>query len=447
MIIIKLKNILIKKIENHRENRIFYLRVVIHFIKYFLSSRYRNKYCLLDIDSEFFYKYKKLSKYLSIPLLIIARYFEKRRIFISVNNNNNSSVGHVYPEIDQLKRMQLLDNTYSNSHILFTSTKKEILIDTKDIFKSKDFTILIGGIKHLILTLVAIKNPSISIDASLGQENYIFGIKKHPPRISFQDKSMQRARLLSNSAKFYPNKHMLGHYHDKKNQLIKDLNITKNYIVLQMKNTPTNATFKPTDPNIYVDSIKYFQNKGYDIVFAGRETYPKVFIEYGVINYSTSGHASPMNDYLLVGNSSFVICSASGFCNIAETMDKPLLVVNSFHGIQQFGRRTILLPTLLARDEELFNARIQHMYLCKFGQSFGRPWFKDPKNLYLYHMATSREVLEAAKELEGMASDDIPPYTSLQKKIRENDGCPLLLDGLSRISDYYLSKYGYFFDK
>ena len=122
MIIIKLKNILIKKIENHREYRIFYLRVVIHFIKYFLSSRYRNKYCLLDIDSEFFYKYKKLSKYLSIPLLIIARYFEKRRIFISVNNNNNSSVGHVYPEIDQLKRMQLLDNTYSNSHILFSGT-------------------------------------------------------------------------------------------------------------------------------------------------------------------------------------------------------------------------------------------------------------------------------------------------------------------------------------
>ena len=53
----------------------------------------------------------------------------------------------------------------------------------------------------------------------------------------------------------------------------------------------------------------------------------------------------------------------------------------------------------------------------------------------------------AAKELEGMLLDNIPSLTPLQKKISDSGGCPLLSFGLSRISDYYLRKYGYFFEK
>ena len=62
-------------------------------------------------------------------------------------------------------------------------------------------------------------------------------------------------------------------------------------------------------------------------------------------------------------------------------------------------------------------------------------------------MPTSEEIFMAAKELEEMLSDNVPPLTSLQKKIRDIGGCPLLSDGLSRISNYYLTKHGYFFEK
>jgi len=62
-------------------------------------------------------------------------------------------------------------------------------------------------------------------------------------------------------------------------------------------------------------------------------------------------------------------------------------------------------------------------------------------------MPTSEEIFMAAKELEGMLPDIIPSFTMLQKKIRDNDVCPLLSNGLTRISDYYLIKHGYFFEK
>ena len=53
----------------------------------------------------------------------------------------------------------------------------------------------------------------------------------------------------------------------------------------------------------------------------------------------------------------------------------------------------------------------------------------------------------AAKELEGMLLNIVPSLTLLQKKISYEDGCPLLSCGLSRISDFYLKKHAYFFEK
>ena len=52
-----------------------------------------------------------------------------------------------------------------------------------------------------------------------------------------------------------------------------------------------------------------------------------------------------------------------------------------------------------------------------------------------------------AKELERMLSIIVPSFTPLQKKVSHEDGCPLLSCGLSRISDFYLKKHAYFFEK
>ena len=440
----KLKDILRKIAKYHRENSIFYLISVIHIAKYFLLKNYRKTRCLIDPTTEFFYKYRKFANYFSIPLLILGKYFERKKIFISVNNEWNFSVGHFYSETDLAKRMQKLVDKYSGSQIWFTTSRKDILGETLYAFRSENFNILIGGIKRLVLTFVAIKYPAISIDASIGKEDYIFGTTSLDSSAVYDDKSRQRARLISNSPEFYPNKDKLGHYHNQKLKLMRNLNISDKYIVIQIKTQKGNGTFRPASPELYLESIKYFQDKGYEIVLAGREMCPRIFLDNNVINYAGSKYASALNDFLLIGHCSLVIASASGFCMIAENLDKPILTINSIHLIQHFGRRTILLPTLLSRRKELFNARIQHQYLCKYGPDCGHQTFDD---LYILHMVTSQEILEGAKELEEMLSSYVPSYTSLQEKIRNNGGCPLLSDGLSRISDYYLSKHGYFFDK
>jgi hypothetical protein len=90
----------------------------------------------------------------------------------------------------------------------------------------------------------------------------------------------------------------------------------------------------------------------------------------------------------------------------------------------------------------MFNAITQFKYLCDYGVDCGHDTFDD---LYILHMPTSEEIFMAAKELETFLSQSVPSHTSLQKKIRDGDGCPLLSYGLSRISNYYLTKHEYFF--
>lgn len=422
-----------------------YVRALIHFIRFIFFSNYRSNRCLIDPPSIFFYKYRKLANYFTIPLLIFARYLKKKKIFVSIHNNCNSSIGHIFGEIDQLQRMQKVDEKYFNSTIWFTTSRKEILGDTKDIFENKNFKILSGGIKRIFLTFVAIKCPSISIDASLSADNYVFSNMElsNPNRAKFFDKPKKRAMLIIKSPEFYPNKDKLIYYCNEKYELMQRLNIQKKYVVIQIKTEKVNGTLKPLSPDLFLKSIKYFQDKDYQIVFAGREVCPKIFLDNKVIDYANSKYASSLNDFLLIGDSSLVIASASGFCFLPESLEKPLLVVNAHHIKQYFGPRTIYLPTLLSRRSKVFNASIQQEYLCTYGADCG---YDNLDDLYILHIPTSEEIFMAVKELEGMLSDQVPLLTPLQKKIRESRGHHLLSDGLSRICDYYLSKHINFFE-
>ena len=242
-----LKNLLKKKLEKHRKLEIFYLIALIHLVKFIFSSNYRYNRCLVDPPSKFFYKYKSLTKYFSIPLLLFAKYLKKKKIFISVNNDCNFSIGHIFTEIAELKKLQKFDERYSDSIVWFSSSRKEILNDTKDLFENENFRVFFGGITRIFLTFVAIKCPSISIDASLGAENYIFGKKSLSNRIVFHNKSKRRGKMMIKSQEFYPLKENLNKYKDKTLKLLKDLNIKNKFIVIQTKMVKTNATFDILD--------------------------------------------------------------------------------------------------------------------------------------------------------------------------------------------------------
>ena len=150
---------------------------------------------------------------------------------------------------------------YLDSKIWFPTSRKEILMDTHHIFENKNFKILFGGLKQIFLTFVAIKNPNISIDASLGPENYIFGNRPHSHRIVHNTKEKQRARLTLRSSEFHPIKNKLNYYKNEKEILLNQLNISKNYVVIQIKNVKDNATIEIINPESYLSAIKYFQKK------------------------------------------------------------------------------------------------------------------------------------------------------------------------------------------
>ena len=438
-----LKKFIKQKIHTHKENKILYFRAIIHLIAYFRLSNYRKNRCLVDPPYDFFYKYKNISNYFSIPLLIVARYLRKKKIFISINNSCNFSIGHIYTEILLVQKLQKLDNKYSGSTIWFTTSRKEILGDTKRIFENEKFRVLFGGIKRIFLTFIVLKDPSISIDGGVSHTNFFLG-KNNSHRIVYHNFTKRRARLFSKSQEFFPNKNKLPKYHEDAMKLMQRLNITKKYIVIQIKTVNANGTLKTLSPDLLLKSIKYFQDENYQIVFAGREKFPDAFLNKSIIDYANSKYASGLNDFVLIGHCSLVISHASGFCSVPESFDKPLLIINAHHIAQHFGRRTIYVPTLLSRNSKKFNATVQHRYLCTYGADCGYNFFDD---FYILHMPTSEEIFMAAKELEEMLSDNVPPLTSLQKKIRDIGGCPLLSDGLSRISNYYLTKHGYFFEK
>ena len=266
--------------------------------------------------------------------------------------------------------------------------------------------------KRILLTLIAMRYPSISIDASLSFDNYIMGNTKLSQQNVFYDKPKKRAELIAKTSEFYPNKDELSKYHFEKNQLLQNLKISKKYIVFQVKTTKENGTIEPLSPDLLLETIKYFQNKDYQIVLAGREEFPEIFLNKSIIDYANSKYASPLNDFLLVGHCSLVISAASGFCNLPENFDKPLLILNGHHLFQYFGRRTIHLPALLSRKSEKFNAITQFKYLCNYGPDCGYGTCDD---LYILHTPTSYEILMAAQELEEFLSKNIPSLTSLQK--------------------------------
>jgi len=429
------------KTRQHLKHNILYLRATIHIARYFIFKNYRKKRCLVDPPMSFFYKYGKLANYFSIPLKAFAKYLKKKNIFISINNDCNSSIGHIYAEIGLIHRMQKLDNRYIGSKVWFLSSRKDILVETKDIFENKNFRIFFGGIKRILLIFVATNNPSISIDGSIGHANYIKRINNTDFHV-FDQLPRQRAKLIKKDQNFYPNKDKLINYEKAKCELLKKLNIKKKYIIIQTKPYRANGTLEPLRPDLFLKTIDYFQNKDYQVVFAGREKLPKIFFKKSIIDYANSEFASAINDYILVGNCTLVLASASGFCFLPESLDKPLLIINAHHISQHSGRRTIYLPTLLSRRSIPFTASMQHHYLCTYGKRCGYFTFDD---LYILHAPTSEEIYMAAKELEEMLKDKIPAYTALQKSISKDSKCPLIGDGLSRISNYFLKKHKNFF--
>lgn len=435
-----LKNFIKKKINDHHKN-IYFLRIFTHLLFFILYKKYRKNRCLIDVPVEIFYKFKVLAKLFYIPTYLFSKYLKKRKIFISINNSCNWSIGHIYAEIGQLKRMQEIDTRYSKSNIWFPTTRKEILGEGKDIFEDDNFKIVYGGIKYIFLNLVALNDKSVTIDGSVGHFN-LYGEKNYSNRFAYNNKHKKYGKIMANTNSFYPLKSKSNIFDDKKKKLFKNLDIKKKYIVLQLKEKVSNATFALLNPSSLLNTITYFQKKNYQLVFAGREKFPDVFKNKSIIDYANSKYTSVINDYILIENCSLVISSGSGFNALVENLDKPALVINGYHLFYNFHRRSIYLPGLLSRKSTNFNAKSQLYYLCTFGPNFGSNMFND---IFVSHIPTSEEIFSAAIELEQMLSKNIPPLSSFQKKINSFFYGKNFSHHTGRISENFIENHKNFF--
>ena len=413
------------------------LRALIHTIRFILSHKYRKNYCLLDVPADFYYKIKPVINIIPIPYLLIYRFLIWKRYYISVNNSWNSSVGHLYCEIDLLKRQKILNPKYHGSKILFPSSDRTLLRDLKEVFQEDDFKILIGGLLRFILITTAMRYPSITIDGSVGNDDYI---KRHSRLSLFEvyvKKQRKRYNVLRKTRNYHPIKKSIKNEERSINELKRNLNITRPFVLLQIKDQVQNATFIKTDVRRLFPSISWLKEKGFDIVLVGREKCPSILKKFNIINYSESVFATPRNDYLLAVHAKMIISSASGYCNLPETLSKPLLVLDSYHGIQQFGENTFILPLILSFNGLQMTLRQQ----MEFSFGFRKNRYNNTlTEVGIHHIATADEILQTIRQLvdliEAPRNHKQIAYFKAANKISERSQ-----SRLNVIPDHYLKKH------
>lgn len=209
--------------------------------------------------------------------------------------------------------------------------------------------------------------------------------------------------------------------------------------LIHAKTVLRNATAAPTDPETYVEAIRYLQKLDYRLVFAGRESMPPIFKKLSVLDYATSPIASYENDIHLFNLSDLMIMSGSGISVVPDCLNKYFLYLNSWHlAIPAFSGKSIHVPAIIQNKEGEYLAFQEQNAIYRCMEDRGAELF--PLESYRPKNATSEEILEALKELLELKENG-RPMTTLQLKFRALDANAPLFFANSRCSDHFLNKY------
>jgi putative glycosyltransferase (TIGR04372 family) len=207
--------------------------------------------------------------------------------------------------------------------------------------------------------------------------------------------------------------------------------------LVHLKEGIVNATAKPTDPETYLEALRFLLDKGYTLVFVGREKMPTCFRELSVLNYSESEIASFENDIALARRADMAIVGGSGIAFLPACLNKPYLYLNSWHTPRPLcGSRCIMIPSLVMRQDGSWLSLQEQSTLYKNLPDNGPEIF--PQDIYEARNASSDEILEGVKELFGKIN---APWTELQRKYRSLDPEGPLQFSEARCSHYFLEKH------
>ena len=383
--------------------------------------------------------------FLSFILFLLLKLFNIRIL----SNHMIGAAGHTILELDNffLKKNFILKKKY---RYLLLMNQTSLCRETKKLFiKRIDYIICNNLIKH-IFDYVIYKYPGIGIDIGLSHF-----VDRHPyNNHEYQKGFLEWSDVFSKYVNYYKLKNKFSNYHSFSNlnitQKSRDylinklkIDVNKNVLLIYIKNNVANATAKKTDPKTYLEMISFFKKKNFQIVFAGREKFPEVFIGKEIIDYANSRYSSWENDIIIAQLSDIIVAFGSGIASLATTINKPLLYLGSWHLTLPFNsKKCIFFPTLLKnKNTGLFMNLVN---FNKFFFEFNQQSFKSKK--FIPINPSSKDVLMSSKEIYSIFMKQYNLNTS-QKKFNKIFLKTPMFYAKSSISKYFLEKYKYLLKK
>lgn len=330
----------------------------------------------------------------------------KEEIF---SNIISSSYGHISAEVDFVlryqdknkKKIRVLTWPTENVKVLINYLPKSTIIFSDNFFKFIKFTFLIGTkyYKEVSASLSA-TNFSNTPFHLVGYSNYKFH--------EYNKFKFIWKKFLLISEK----KEIQSLYYFLSPKLKSPFNFK--YAVVQIKQNVVNATAVITDNNSYISSIKYLQNKGLKVVFAGSEIIPSVFNNLGVIDYKEIYPQNYNNELKLVNNAEVLITSASGYAYLASVLNKKLLYCNQWSiKIPQPGENTLQVPCRIKIGNKKLSLSEQYNY-CDMSEPHSLHSSK-----YSFIHPNGEIILSSLKELLSADKESFESH-KLVKEFRKN---------------------------
>jgi putative glycosyltransferase (TIGR04372 family) len=414
-------------------------RIIYHLIRWVCIPRYRREWDFIYVVD---WKYHSIVSarlaFLLLPLLSIFRkFFINRNILFSISNISHA-IGHVYPEVDALVRMRSVGLIDQNKIIYYVYPRSPVLSSVKLIFEKfcidDHIRLLESGFINLLLAPLLLRYPELTVSSSISSMDFSLNSKgKFSNPLEFGDvikfRMSDYAKLRTKTRSIIPFR-VSWPLPDEMQKYIGTLN----YIVIQIKTEAVNGTLAPVNPDTYLEAIRRAKHYGYEVVLGGREKMPESFQREGVINYSSSKFASPLNDFLLVLNSNGVIGSASGFCFLADIIDKPLLTLNCWHIAGYPGIHTIAIPSRVRYKGVLLSLPEQFEFAIQHGQNIHQLESCEAVD------ASSQDIVDGFEELMHLIKGKEYQDSKRHKEFRKlfSDG-PLPIQD-SVISEKYLER-------